>query len=113
MLLKRFPPYTHYVMYILLCMSHSVSGDIGRVKEILLNDDTMKDFCLPQDGATPLMYAAMSGRIDIAMLLVENECDIDKQDKISNWTALMQAIFHGLVYQYDSRLLLYCVSMRR
>lgn len=72
-------------------------GDIGRVKEILLSDNSMKDFCLPLDGATPLMYAAMSGRIDIAMLLVENHCDINKQDKISHWTALMQAIFHGYV----------------
>ena len=98
MLRKEIPSYIHNVRYIFLYMSLSFSGDIGRVKEILLNDDTMKDFCLPQDGATPLMYAAMSGRIDIAMLLVENECDIDKQDKISNWTALMQAIFHGLVY---------------
>ena len=81
---------------------YSFQGDISRVREILLTDNSQKDYCVPQDGATPLMYASMSGRIDIAMLLVENGCDINKQDKISSWTALMQAIFHGFVFIYLS-----------
>jgi hypothetical protein len=41
------------------------------------------------------MFAAMTGRLDIAQLLVEKGCDINKQDRISGWSALMQATYHG------------------
>ena len=41
------------------------------------------------------MYAAMMGRVDMVQLLVEKGCDLDKQDAISGWTALMQATYHG------------------
>ena len=66
-----------------------------RIHEILEVDVSQRDASSPDDGATPLMFAAMSGRLDIAQLLVERGCDINKQDTISGWTALMQATYHG------------------
>lgn len=72
-------------------------GNIQRVQEILDEDLAQRDACSPQDGATPLMFAAMTGRQDIALLLVEKGCDINKQDVVSGWTALMQATYHGSV----------------
>jgi hypothetical protein len=71
------------------------NGDIQRMKEIMEHDLTQRDACSPHDGATPLMFAAMTGRYDMAQLLVEKGCHIDKQDTISGWTALMQATYHG------------------
>lgn len=70
-------------------------GNIQRIRDILDIDVSQRDTCSPQDGATPLMFAAMTGRLDIAQLLVERGCDINKQDNISGWTALMQATYHG------------------
>lgn len=72
-----------------------IAGDLQRVKEILEQDHAQKDAHSPQDGATPLMFAAMTGRLDIAELLVTKGCDVNKQDLISGWTALMQATYHG------------------
>ncbi|XP_067651536.1 ankyrin repeat and SAM domain-containing protein 6-like [Haliotis asinina] len=73
----------------------SKHGDITRIREILDIDLSQRDASAPQDGATPLMFAAMTGRLDIAELLVVRGCDINKQDTISGWTALMQATYHG------------------
>ncbi|BFZ13265.1 hypothetical protein BsWGS_16304 [Bradybaena similaris] len=70
-------------------------GDIQRVREVLDQDSSQKDAYSPEDGATPLMFAAMTGRLDIAELLVMKGCDVNKQDLISGWTALMQATYHG------------------
>ena len=66
-----------------------------RIRAILEQDLTQRDACSPEDGATPLMFAAMNGQLDIAQMLVDKGCDIDKQDTISGWTALMQATYHG------------------
>ena len=71
------------------------AGNLQRVQEILNDDIKQRDACLPHEGATPLMFAAVDGRLDIAQLLVEKGCDINKQDLISGWTALMQATYHG------------------
>ena len=57
---------------------HLFSADLTRMREILDLDLTQRDVLSP-DGASPLMYAAMQGRLDIAQLLVEKGCDIDKQ----------------------------------
>lgn len=73
----------------------SLEGDIYRVRDILEEDNSRVDASSVQDGATPLMFAAMTGRLDIAQFLVERGCDINKQDNISGWTALMQATYHG------------------
>ena len=59
------------------------NGDISRIEEILSVDPGQVDSCSVQDGATPLMFAAMTGRLDIAQLLVQCKCDIDKQVKIA------------------------------
>ncbi|ESO83073.1 hypothetical protein LOTGIDRAFT_236848 [Lottia gigantea] len=71
------------------------NGDLHRVVEILNTDINQKDASSPQDGATPLMFAAMTGRLDMAELLLSYGCDINKQDSVSGWTALMQATYHG------------------
>ncbi|XP_014781976.1 ankyrin repeat and SAM domain-containing protein 6 [Octopus bimaculoides] len=73
----------------------SKQGDLERISQILKEDKIQVDACSPQDGATPLMFAAMMGRLDIVRQLVENGCDPNKQDTISGWTALMQATYHG------------------
>lgn len=70
-------------------------GDLLRMREILTEDLTQRDACSPQDGATPLMFAAMMGRLDMVQVLWEAGCDINKQDTVSGWTALMQATYHG------------------
>ena len=71
------------------------TGDLQRIKDILDGDPSQRDASSPHDGATPLMFAAMMGRLDVAQLLVERGCDVDKQDTVSGWTALMQATYHG------------------
>lgn len=88
-------------MVLISCVSYTqlhnemILGDYQRLQDILDSDLTQRDACSPQDGATPLIYAAMLGRLDMVSLLVERGCDINKQDSISGWTALMQATFHG------------------
>ena len=72
-------------------------GNIQRVRAILDQDVNQCNACTPQDGATPLMFAAMLGNLDIVIMLVESNCDINCQDTVSGWTALMQATFHGFV----------------
>jgi ankyrin repeat protein len=47
-----------------------------------------------EDGATPLMFASMRGHLNVAQLLIEKGANIDIQDKISGWTALMQATYY-------------------
>ncbi|GAB1603336.1 ankyrin repeat and SAM domain-containing protein 6-like [Argonauta hians] len=73
----------------------SKQGDLERISQILKEDKIQVDACSPQDGATPLMFAAMMGRLDIVRQLVDSGCDTNKQDSISGWTALMQATYHG------------------
>lgn len=48
-----------------------------------------------EDGATCLMFAAMRGHVDIAQLILAKGAEVDAQDDISGWTALMQAIYYG------------------
>lgn len=70
-------------------------GDLERINKIVKEDRMQVNACSPQDGATPLMFAAMMGRLDIVRYLVDKGCDINMQDTISGWTALMQATYHG------------------
>jgi len=70
-------------------------GNIEQVRDILEGDISQRDACMPQDGATPLMFSAMLGHFHIVKLLVEKGGNIDAQDVVSGWTALMQAIFRG------------------
>lgn len=70
-------------------------GSVEKVRDILDRDISQRDACVPQDGATPLMFSAMLGHLPIVQLLVEKGCNINAQDVVNGWTALMQAIFHG------------------
>lgn len=71
-------------------------GDYSKVKEILINH---KDECnaTTTDGATPLMYAAITGQTDLIKLLVDNGADVNAKDYENGWTALMQATYYGKV----------------
>lgn len=69
-------------------------GNSQLVKEIL-EEDPMQVNSSNQEGASPLMIAAVSGQVEVVQLMVEKKADIDKQDGVHGWTALMQATYHG------------------
>ncbi|AWP20908.1 putative ankyrin repeat and SAM domain-containing protein 6 [Scophthalmus maximus] len=69
-------------------------GNSQLVKEILEEDPTQVNSS-SQEGASPLMMAAVSGQLEVVQLMVEKKADIDKQDGVHGWTALMQATYHG------------------
>lgn len=71
-------------------------GDYLKVKELLTNH---KDECntTTPDGATPLMYAAITGQTKIIQLLVEHGANVNAKDYENGWTALMQATYYGKV----------------
>lgn len=71
-----------------------VIGNAQLVKEILEEDPSQVNMA-NADGASPLMIAAVSGLLEVVQLLVERNADIDKQDGVHGWTALMQATYHG------------------
>ncbi|GCB69927.1 ankyrin repeat and SAM domain-containing protein 6-like [Scyliorhinus torazame] len=69
-------------------------GSYQLVKEIL-DEDAIQANVINADSASPLMIAAMTGQLDLVQLLSERNSDIDKQDGVHGWTALMQATYHG------------------
>lgn len=69
-------------------------GNSQLVKEILEEDPTQVNSS-NQEGASPLMMAAVSGQLEVVQLMVGKSADIDKQDGVHGWTALMQATYHG------------------
>ena len=71
-------------------------GDAKRMRQLIEieNADPNKR---DQDGATCLMFAAMRGHVAVVELLLANKADVDLQDAISGWTALMQATFVSLL----------------
>ncbi|XP_030650854.1 ankyrin repeat and SAM domain-containing protein 6 isoform X2 [Nomascus leucogenys] len=69
-------------------------GNFQLVKEIADEDPSHVNL-VNGDGATPLMLAAVTGQLALVQLLVERHADIDKQDSVHGWTALMQATYHG------------------
>lgn len=65
-------------------------GEYQVVRELL--DDNPDLVNLRADhSATALMFAAMRGHLAIAELLVDRDAELDWQDDISQWTALMNA----------------------
>lgn len=72
------------------------AGNFQLVKEIADEDPNHVNL-VNGDGATPLMLAAVTGQLPLVQLLVERHADIDKQDSVHGWTALMQATYHGSV----------------
>lgn len=77
-------------MWIVFC----VSGNFQLVKAIV-DEDLSQVNITNADGASPLMIAAVTGQLPLVQLLVEKNADIDKQDNVHGWTALMQATYHG------------------
>ncbi|XP_040818835.1 ankyrin repeat and SAM domain-containing protein 6 isoform X1 [Ochotona curzoniae] len=69
-------------------------GNFQLVKEIADEDPNHVNL-VNGDGATPLMLAAVTGQLPLVQLLVERHADVDKQDNVHGWTALMQATYHG------------------
>ncbi|XP_004711133.2 ankyrin repeat and SAM domain-containing protein 6 [Echinops telfairi] len=69
-------------------------GNCQLVKEIADEDPNHVNM-VNGDGATPLMLAAVMGQLPLVQLLVERHADVDKQDSVHGWTALMQATYHG------------------
>ncbi|XP_017830464.3 ankyrin repeat and SAM domain-containing protein 6 isoform X1 [Callithrix jacchus] len=69
-------------------------GNFQLVKEIADEDPSHVNL-VNGDGATPLMLAAVTGQLALVQLLVEKHADVDKQDSVHGWTALMQATYHG------------------
>ncbi|XP_010355931.2 ankyrin repeat and SAM domain-containing protein 6 isoform X1 [Rhinopithecus roxellana] len=69
-------------------------GNFQLVKEIADEDPSHVNL-VNGDGATPLMLAAVTGQLALVQLLVERHADVDKQDSVHGWTALMQATYHG------------------
>uniref|UniRef100_A0A8D0HBK4 NAD(+) ADP-ribosyltransferase n=1 Tax=Sphenodon punctatus TaxID=8508 RepID=A0A8D0HBK4_SPHPU len=69
-------------------------GDFQLVKEITDGDPNQVNV-LNNDGASPLMISAVTGQLSYVQLLVSRNADIDKQDNVHGWTALMQATYHG------------------
>ncbi|XP_043960571.1 ankyrin repeat and SAM domain-containing protein 6-like isoform X1 [Gambusia affinis] len=69
-------------------------GNSQLVKDILEEDPAQVNSS-NQDGASPLMMAAVSGQLEVVQLMVEKKADVDKQDSAHGWTALMQATYHG------------------
>ncbi|KAM5260102.1 ankyrin repeat and SAM domain-containing protein 6 isoform 1-T1 [Hipposideros larvatus] len=69
-------------------------GNFQLVKEIADEDPNHVNL-VNGDGATPLMLAAVMGQLPLVQLLVERHAEIDKQDSVHGWTALMQATYHG------------------
>ncbi|XP_044298895.1 ankyrin repeat and SAM domain-containing protein 6 [Varanus komodoensis] len=69
-------------------------GNFQLVKEII-DDDPAQANVVNDDGASPLMIAAVTGQLSLVQLLVARNVDIDKQDNVHGWTALMQATYHG------------------
>ncbi|XP_061445032.1 ankyrin repeat and SAM domain-containing protein 6 isoform X2 [Rhineura floridana] len=69
-------------------------GNFQLVKEITDEDPTQANV-INDDGASPLMIAAVTGQLSLVQLLLSRNVDIDKQDNIHGWTALMQATYHG------------------
>ena len=67
----------------------SQAGDVPRVEEILANGESDVDET-DAEGATPLMMAAIGGHISVIDLLIRLGADVNHQDQVNGWTALMQ-----------------------
>lgn len=70
------------------------SGNLQLVREILEEDPSQVNSS-NQEGASPLMMAAVSGQLQVVQLMVDKNADVDKRDGVHGWTALMQATYHG------------------
>ena len=65
------------------------TGDLARLEEILANGESDVDE-LDGEGATPLMMAAIGGHMEVIQVLIRLGAEVNHQDKVNGWTALMQ-----------------------
>lgn len=74
-------------------------GDLEGLKKVICLAD-QESYKLM--GGTPLMFASVMGQTNIVKWLLETGSDINSQDENNEWTALMQAVFHGhyMVVEY-------------
>jgi len=74
-------------------------GDLEGLKKVICLAD-QESYKLM--GGTPLMFASVMGQCNIVKWLLETGSDINSQDENNEWTALMQAVFHGhyIVVEY-------------
>lgn len=75
------------------------SGDVDRVTQLLSNDKTKEYIDVnakDEDGATPLIYAACFGKVEIAQALLEAGAKTDIQDscELLLWETNMQQTCH-------------------
>jgi ankyrin repeat protein len=54
-------------------------GDLGRVKELLKDSPSLAS-SQDANGHTPLHYAALNGRKDVAELLLANQAEVNAKD---------------------------------
>ena len=66
-------------------------GKFDLVQKMFSSGNKIDVNAVDADGATPLIYACMSGNIDIVLLLLKAGAKTDIQDQLHGWTALMQA----------------------
>lgn len=67
-------------------------GDLEKVEALLSLAETNVDI-QDREGATPLILAAVGGHLTITQLLIGLGSNLDHQDHVNGWTALMQATF--------------------
>ena len=67
------------------------TGDLVRLEDILANGESDVDE-LDGEGATPLMMAAIGGHKDLVQVLIRLGAEVNHQDKVNGWTALMQVL---------------------
>jgi len=68
-------------------------GDKARVEELLGREETDVDVT-DSEGATPLVLAAIAGHLAITQLLIGLGANLNHQDRVNGWTALMQSTFY-------------------
>ena len=73
------------------------TGDLARLEDILANGESDVDE-LDGEGATPLMMAAIGGHKEIIQVLIRLGAEVNHQDKVNGWTALMQ-VFKYLIFK--------------
>ena len=71
----------------------AIRGNFGQVKRLVEQGHNINHAL--GDGETPLTSAVRGGRIDVVRFLLAKGADVNKQNRLSDWTPLMQAANSG------------------